>query len=199
MRQNHRDGEKPGRVLLAGALWFCVTLEARIERKKALRFIEELREFVHAIDVTQLHYTPNLYRSRQEAPLSKPAIDETYLLSSTQMLGVISNLAPLYMRGATGDSILRAAPEIQMLAMAISTKHPAKAEAVRRDAHGIRASEPDGGRMRWMEAARHRTAREPSRRGLSRQSRCQDKRGIAQSTGGQRAGGCDAWPAVRAE
>jgi len=118
-------------VLLAGALWFCVTLEARIKRKEALRFIEELREFVHAIDVTQLHYTPNLYRFRHGSRPSNPAIDETYLLYSTQMLGVISNLAPLHTRGETGDSILRAASEVQMLAMAISAKHLAKAEAVR--------------------------------------------------------------------
>ena len=81
--------------------------------------------------MTQLHYTPNLYRSRQGAPPSKPAIDETYLLYSTQMLGVISNLAPLYTRGATGDSILRAASEVEMLAIAITTKHLAKAEAAR--------------------------------------------------------------------
>ena len=47
------------------------------------------------------------------------------------MLGVISNLAPLYTRGATGDSILRAASDVQMLALAIITKHLAKAEAVR--------------------------------------------------------------------
>ena len=119
-------------VLLAGALWFCVTLEARIKRKEALGFIEELREFAHVIDVTQLYYTPDLYRSRNGARPSNPAIDETYLLYCTQMLGVISNLAPLYTRGATGDSILRAASEVQMLAMAITTKHLAKAEAVRR-------------------------------------------------------------------
>ena len=47
------------------------------------------------------------------------------------MLGVISNLAPLYARGATGDSILRAASEVEMLGIAITTKHMAKAEAVR--------------------------------------------------------------------
>ena len=94
-------------VLLAGALWFCVTLEARIKRKEALAFIEELREFAHVIDVTQLYYTPDLYRSHHGARPSNPAIDETYLLHCTQMLGVISNLAPLYTRGATGDSILR--------------------------------------------------------------------------------------------
>ncbi|MGP0066154.1 MAG: hypothetical protein ACLQGP_21455, partial [Isosphaeraceae bacterium] len=119
-------------VLLAGALWFCVTLEARIKRKEALGFIEELREFAHVIDVTQLYYTPDLYRSRNDARPRNTAIDETYLLYCTQMLGVISNLAPLYTRGATGDSILRAASEVQMLAMAITTKHLAKAEAARR-------------------------------------------------------------------
>ena len=118
-------------VLLAGALWFCATLEARIKRKEALGFIEELREFAHVIDVTQLYYTHELYRSRNDARPGNPAIDETYLLYCTQMLGVISNLAPLYTRGATGDSILRAASEVQMLAMAIITKHLAKAEAAR--------------------------------------------------------------------
>ena len=118
-------------VLLAGALWFCVTLEARIKRKEALGFIEELREFAHVIDVSQLYYTHDLYRSRHEDQHDKPAFDETYLLHCTQMLGVISNLAPLYTRGATGDSILRAASEVQMLALAIISKHLAKAEAVR--------------------------------------------------------------------
>jgi hypothetical protein len=118
-------------VLLAGALWFCATLEARIKRKEALGFIEELREFAHVIDVTQLYYTPDLYRSRPGDEPGHPAFDETYLLYCTQMLGVISNLAHLYTRGATGDSILRAASEVQMLAMAITTKQLAKAEAVR--------------------------------------------------------------------
>ena len=78
----------------------------RIKRKEALGFIEELREFAHVIDVTQLYYTPQLYRPHNDAGPRNPAIDETYLLYCTQMLGVISNLAPLYTGGATGDSIL---------------------------------------------------------------------------------------------
>ena len=117
-------------VLLAGALWFCVTLEARIKRKETLGFIEELREFAHAIDVTQLHYTPNLYRARQGAPPGTPAIDETYLLNCTQMLAVISNLAPSTRAGRPAIRSC-AASEVQTLAMAISAKHLAKAEAVR--------------------------------------------------------------------
>ena len=138
-------------VLLAGALWFCVTLEARIKRKEALGFIEELREFIHAIDVTQLHYTPNLYRCRHGAQPSNPAIDETYLLYSTQMLGVISNLAPLHTRGATGDSILRG---LGGTVARDGHQHeaPGKGRGRARDEHGTHASEPDGGRMTLREA-----------------------------------------------
>ena len=123
-----------------------MTLEARIKRKEALGFIEELREFAHVIDVTQLYYTLDLYRHRRGARSGNPAIDENYLLYCTQMLGVISNLAPLYARGATGDSILRAASEVQMLAMAIATKHLAKAEAARGMSKDLSRAgpEPDG-------------------------------------------------------
>jgi hypothetical protein len=117
-------------VLLAGSLWFFVTLETRIKRREVLEFIEELREFVHVIDVTQLYYTPDLYRSRHGGTPRNLAIDETYLLYCVQMLAVISNLAPLYSRGAIGDSILRAASEVEMLAIAITTKHLAKAAAI---------------------------------------------------------------------
>ncbi len=130
-----------------------MTLEARIKRKEALGFIEELREFAHVIDVTQLYYTPQLYRPHNDARPRNSAIDETYLLYCTQMLGVISNLAPLYTRGATGDSILRAASEVQMLAMAITTKHLAKAEAAAQDANGTCNVGRGSGWMTFAEAA----------------------------------------------
>ncbi|MHC5537877.1 hypothetical protein ACYOEI_06565 [Singulisphaera rosea] len=132
-------------LFLAGALWFCLTLEARIKRKEALAFIEELREFIHVIDVTQLYYTPDLYRSRLGATPTNLAIDETYLLYCTQMLAVISNLAPLYARGTTGDSILRSASEVEMLAIAVTTKHLSKARAVRMFARDLpRSDHPPG-------------------------------------------------------
>jgi hypothetical protein len=128
-------------VLLAGGLWFCATIEARIKRKEALGFIEELREFAHVIDVTQVYYTPNLYHYGHEGRSGKLAIDETYLLYSTQMLAVIGNLVPLYTRDAAGDSILRAASEVEMLAIAISTKHLAKAEALLGMSNAVSAPE----------------------------------------------------------
>jgi hypothetical protein len=118
-------------ILLAGALWFFVTLEARIKRRRALISINELREFAHVIDLTQLYYTPDLYRSDPAASRSSASLDYAYLLFCTQMLAVISNLAPLYTRGAAGDSILRAVFEVEMLANAITAKLLSKAETVR--------------------------------------------------------------------
>ena len=47
------------------------------------------------------------------------------------MLTLISNLAPLYSRGAAGDSILRAVADVEMLANAISAKLLSKADTVR--------------------------------------------------------------------
>ena len=118
-------------VLLAGALWFLITIEARLKRKKALDFLEELREFIHVIDVTQLYYTPDLYKTDPASSRSSLSLDYTYLLFCTQMLAVISNLAPLYTRGAAGDSILRAVSEVEMLANDISTKLLSKVATVR--------------------------------------------------------------------
>jgi len=118
-------------VLLAGALWFLVTIENRIKRKKALEFIEELREFTHVIDVTQLFYTPLVYSPDPADARTSLSFDYTYFLYCTQMLGVISNLAALYTRGAAGDSILRAASDVEQLANAITVKLLSKAETVR--------------------------------------------------------------------
>jgi hypothetical protein len=118
-------------VLLAGALWFFITFEARIKRKKTLEFIEELREFIHVIDVTQLFYTPAFYKSSPKSSRTSLSLDYTYLLFCTQMLADISNLVPLYTRGVAGGSILRADSEVEMLANAITAKLLSRAETVR--------------------------------------------------------------------
>ena len=44
---------------------------------------------------------------------------------------MISNLASIYARGAPGDSVLRAASDVEMLANAIGVKLLSKAKSVR--------------------------------------------------------------------
>ncbi len=58
-------------------------------------------------------------------------IDYNYLLLCTEMLTLISNLAPRYTRGAAGDSILRAVSDVEMLANATTAKLLSKADTVR--------------------------------------------------------------------
>lgn len=118
-------------AILAGALWFLGSFEARIKRRRALESIEELREFVHVIDVTQLYFTPDLYRPESEPTLGGRKLDHTYLLFCNEMLAVIGNLVALYARGATGDVVLRAVSHVETLANAITIKLQAKAESVR--------------------------------------------------------------------
>ena len=118
-------------VLLAGLLWFLFTLEARIKRKRVLGYISELREFAHLIDVTQLYYTPDLYESDPDSNRSSLKLDYTYLFLCTQMLAVISNLAPLYTKSASSDSIWRAASDVETLSNDIATKLVFKTDVVR--------------------------------------------------------------------
>lgn len=119
-------------ILIAGALWYLITLESRLKRKEILIHIGELREFAHVIDLTQLYHTPDLYAIRSDSSRTPQIIDDMYLLFCTQLLSVLGNLAPLYTRNAADDSILRAASEVEMLTNAIISKHFSKAETVRR-------------------------------------------------------------------
>lgn len=118
-------------VALAGAMWFLATLEARLKRKVVLDHIQELREFVHVIDATQLYYTPDLYPQDGDASGHRQRFDHTYLLFCTQMLGVICNLAALYTRGEAGDSIMQSAGSVEMFSAALTSKLYGKAEFVR--------------------------------------------------------------------
>jgi hypothetical protein len=118
-------------VLLAGALWFLITIEFRVKRRKTLDFLEELLEFIQVIDVTHLYYSPELYGETRSSSRSSLQFDHTYLLFCTEMLALIRNLAPLYARGNVSDSIWRAVSEVVMLANAIEDRLFSKAEAVR--------------------------------------------------------------------
>jgi hypothetical protein len=118
-------------IALAGALWFLVTIEARVKRKQALEHIGELLEFIQLIDVTQLYYTPELYKSNLPPDSAQSRFDHTYLLFCNEMLGVIGNLAPLYTRGNMDDAVWRATSDVVTLVNAIEGRLFAKSEAVR--------------------------------------------------------------------
>ena len=118
-------------AILGGTLWFFGSFESRIKRRRALASIEELRDFIHVIDINQLYYTPHLYGQIAIESLKEQKLDFTYILYCTQLVALIGNLAPLHTRGAAGDSILRAVSDVEQLANAVVSKLQAKADSVR--------------------------------------------------------------------
>jgi hypothetical protein len=118
-------------VLLAGALWFLYSFEATSRRKQALESIRDLRQFIHTIDITQLYYTPDLYKPDSHLSHSTVKLDYSYLLLCTQMLGIIGNLSALYAQADASDSVWRAASEAETLANTMALKLASKAEVVR--------------------------------------------------------------------
>ena len=118
-------------VMLSGALWFLVTFENRVKCNRALASIQELREFIHVVDATQLYYTPDMYDEGGSSANKLRRFDHTYLLYCSQILGLVGNLAALHTRGAAGDSIMRASADVEMFATALTGKLYNKAEFVR--------------------------------------------------------------------
>jgi hypothetical protein len=80
-------------TLLAGALCFCVTIEAWIKCKEALGFIEEMREFADIVNVAQLYYTPQPLPipPRGPAPAS-PHEAVSVEMNSTQLALILSGI-----------------------------------------------------------------------------------------------------------
>ncbi len=118
-------------IVVTGALYSLVTFEARVKRKRALTCIGELLEYVRLVDITQLYYTPELYRADQSSAESPARLDYTYLLLCTEMLALISNLTSLYTRSSLDDAVWRAAFDVVMLANGVEGRLFAKAEAIR--------------------------------------------------------------------
>ena len=117
-------------VLLTGALWFLYSLEATLKRKQALESIKSLRQFIHTIDITQLYYTPDIYKPDSHLSDSAVKLDNSYLLLCAQMLGIIGNLSALYTQADSSDSVWRASSEAEILANAIATKLVTKTEVI---------------------------------------------------------------------
>ena len=89
-------------VLMGAALFFLVTIEDRLKRRRALRALHELRSIVHVIDMHQLTKDPSIGVSVGGTDPSSPArtlsrFEVTrYLDYCSEMLSLTSKVAVLY-------------------------------------------------------------------------------------------------------
>lgn len=96
-------------ILAGGAIWFGITLEQRVKRRRSLAGLHRLRSFAHVIDMHQLTKDPTVLLAPEAGTPSSPERRMTefqlarYLDYCAEMLALTAKLAALYAE-RTGDA-----------------------------------------------------------------------------------------------
>ncbi len=127
-------------VFIAVALFFLLTAEARLKRRRALKAIHELRSIAHVIDMHQLTKDPYVLLNPEAATAVSPKRTLTrfelcrYLDYCSEMLSHIGKLAALYGERFDDSVALGAVDEIEDLTTGLSRKIWQKIALVTQDA-----------------------------------------------------------------
>jgi hypothetical protein len=117
-------------VVFAGiAIWFLMTLETRIKRRRALQAIHELRSLAHVVDMHQLTKDPervltpgrDTASSPRRAPMTRFELAR-YLDYCSELLSLTSKLAALYVQRFQDEHVLAAVSDVQTLTNGLSGK-----------------------------------------------------------------------------
>lgn len=115
-------------VALGAGLFFLVSLETRIKRRRALRAIHELRSVAHVIDMHQLTKDPErmlhpgiITPSSPTRSLSRFELGR-YLDYCSEMLSLVGKIAALYVERFDDAVALASANEVETLATGLSRK-----------------------------------------------------------------------------
>jgi hypothetical protein len=116
-------------VVLTGALlFFLVTIEERLKRRRALKALHELRSIVHVIDMHQLTKDPSTSVSIGGKTASSPARTLTrfeltrYLDYCAEMLSLTSKVAVLFAQGFPDATVTEAVSDIERIATGMAQK-----------------------------------------------------------------------------
>jgi hypothetical protein len=115
-------------VLIGAALFFLITVEERLKRRRALRALHELRSIVHVIDMHQLTKDPSAEVSIAGKTASSPARTLTrfeltrYLDYCAEMLSLASKVAVLYAQGFPDAVIVEVVSDLERIAAGLSQK-----------------------------------------------------------------------------
>jgi len=115
-------------VLLGAGLFFLMTLETRVKRRRVLRAIHELRSLAHIIDMHQLTKDPHVLAGDGPPTTSSPSrVLSPYLLARyldycSEMLSLIGKLAALYVQRFDDQVALAAVDGIEDLTNGLSRK-----------------------------------------------------------------------------
>ncbi len=110
-------------ILFGGALWFLMTLEERIKRRRALDALHTLRSMAHVIDMHQLTKDPVALVRERAPPRSMTKFELTrYLDYCAEMLALIGKLAALFGERMRDPVVMEAVTEIENLTTGLARK-----------------------------------------------------------------------------
>jgi hypothetical protein len=115
-------------VFLGAAIFFFVTLETRLKRRRALKAIHVLRSMAHIIDMHQLTKDPERITSVPVSVASgvrrpqSPTELIRYLDYCSDLLALISKIASLYVQNFEDPVTLSAVNEVENLTNGLSRK-----------------------------------------------------------------------------
>jgi hypothetical protein len=115
-------------VFLGIAVFFVMSIESRLKRRRALRMLHELRSLAHIVDMHQLTKDPERLASKRASPLPdqpQPTLGidlGKYLDFCSELLSVISKIAALFAQHFNDSVVLTAVNEIETLTTGLSGK-----------------------------------------------------------------------------
>jgi hypothetical protein len=115
-------------IFLGFALFFLLTIETRLKRRRALSALHQLRSIVHIVDMHQLTKDPERLIGARPDTASSPVRTMTsselgrYLDYCSELLSLSSKVAALYVQHFNDPVVLGAVNEIESLATGFSGK-----------------------------------------------------------------------------
>lgn len=115
-------------VLMGASLFFMVSLEDRLKRKRALDALHELRSIIHVIDMHQLTKDPSASLAGQHSLNTSPARTlppfelMRYLDYCSEMLSLASKVAVLYSQSLPDAVVTEVVNDLERTASSLSQK-----------------------------------------------------------------------------
>lgn len=115
-------------VFLGAAVFFLVTIESRLKRRRALDALHQLRSLAHVVDMHQLSkdpervITPRADTASSPARAMGPAEMGRYLDYCSELLSVTSKIAALHLQAFNDPQALASVSEIENLTAGLSRK-----------------------------------------------------------------------------
>ncbi|HMC57218.1 MAG TPA: hypothetical protein VKH19_18710 [Gemmatimonadaceae bacterium] len=131
-------------VFFGIAIFFIVSLERRVKRRRALALIHQLRSLAHIVDMHQLTKDPERLMSVDAEPIAADrrtsgADLSKYLDFCSELLSLASKIAALLVQHFDDDAVLAGVDEIETLTTGLSGKIWQKITIVERAALSARA------------------------------------------------------------